>query len=275
MQLGVCTWIFGDVELERLLPVVAQCGADGIELLGNLPASEGSRVRRLLADEGLSIFSLTPVDVDRQGQEVDLAHPDNAIRRRSIDAYREMLDLATNIGAPILACHGRVGRVSAIAVQADEEALFADSVCQVAEYAATLNVRIAYEVLNRYETHLARTVEAGIDMVSRANMPGLGLLLDTYHMNIEEANPLEAVTAAADRMILFHVADSNRSAPGRGHTAFPRLIEVVRGIGYSGPWIVECTLPGAHPFAVDAEASDRIVEEVTASVCYLRALEEG
>ena len=275
MELGVCTWIFGDVALEHLLPAVAKCGVDGIELLSNLRPIEGARVRRLLADEGLSVFSLTPIDVDRHGQEIDLAHPDDTIRQRSIDAYREMLDLAVSVGAPILACHGRVGRASAVTRQAEEEALFVDSIRQVAEHAASLDVRIACEVLNRYETHLARSVEAAIDLVSSVGVPGLGLLLDTYHMNIEEANLIESVAAAADRMILFHVADSNRRAPGRGHVPFSQLIEAVQAIGYRGPWIIECVPPSPNPFAVDPESYERTLQEVTESSCYLRALEEA
>ena len=274
MELGVCTWIFGDVSLDRVLPSVAQCGVDGIELLGDLAPAEGPRVRRLLADEGLAVFSMTPVDVDRHGQEVDLAHPDDVTRRRSIDAYREMLDLAVSVGAPILACHGRVGRVSALANHADEEALFADSVRQVAEYATTLGVRVAFEVLNRYETHLARNVEAGIELVSSVGARNLGLLLDTYHMNIEEANLIESVGAAADWMFLLHVADSNRRAPGHGHVPFRQLIDAVRTIGYTGPWIVECTPLNTNPFAVAPESFERTLEEVTRSISYLRDLEE-
>lgn len=71
MELGVCTWIFGDVKLEQVLPAVARCGVDGIELLGDLRPGVVAEVRRLLTDEDLSVLSLTPIDVDRHGQEVD------------------------------------------------------------------------------------------------------------------------------------------------------------------------------------------------------------
>lgn len=81
MQIGVCTWIFGDVDLERVLHAAARSGGDGIELLGNLPPSEASRVRRLLTEEGLSVFSRTPIDMDRHGREIDLAYPDATVRR--------------------------------------------------------------------------------------------------------------------------------------------------------------------------------------------------
>lgn len=104
--------------------------------------------------------------------------------RRSIDAYREMLDLAANVGASILGCHGRVGRVCALTMRVEEVALLTDSGRRVAEHAATLGIRVAFEVLNRYETHLVCHVEGA-----------LGLVLDTYHMNIEEEDPIKSVEA--------------------------------------------------------------------------------
>lgn len=272
MKIGVCAWIFGDVNLDRVLHAVAQSDADGIELLGDLKPSKVSEVRRRLAAEGLSVFSLMPIDIDREGREVDLAHPNYAIRRRSINAYHEMLELAASVGAPVVGCHGRVGRAHSITTQAEEEALLIDSVRQIAEYAASFDVRVAFEVLNRYETHLVGDVESAWRLLSAVDMPDLGLLLDAYHMNIEESDPIQAVETASDRMFLLHVADSNRRAPGRGHIPFPRLIEVIRRIGYIGPWIAECTPPGANPFAVDAGAFHCAVEEVTASICNLRSL---
>ncbi len=94
-------------------------------------------------------------------------------------------------------------------------------------------------------------------------------------MNIEEVDRIKSVEAASDGMILLHVADSNRRAPGRGHVPFPRLLGAVRRLGYRGPWIVECTPPEANPFAVNPKNFDRTLEEVASSISYLRALEEG
>ena len=86
--------------------------------------------------------------------------------------------------------------------------------------------------------HLVCHVEAALGLVSAVEIPSLGLLLDTYHMNIEEADPIKSVEGASDGMILLHVADSNRRAPGRGHVPFPRLLGAVRRLGYRGPWSV-------------------------------------
>ena len=102
--------------------------------------------------------------------------------------------------------------------------------------------------LNRYESHLVNTVAQALAVVEVADSPALGVLLDTYHMNIEEADLPGAIREAGSRLLLFHVADSNRRAPGRGHIPFPELLAALEGIGYRGPLIVECTAPGPDPF---------------------------
>jgi len=75
-----------------------------------------------------------------------------------------------------------------------------------------------------------------------------GILLDAYHMNLEEADPPAAILDAGPQLTLFHAADSNRQAVGRGHTDFLALIRALRRVGYAGDVIVECTAAGPDPF---------------------------
>ncbi|HIP99164.1 TPA: sugar phosphate isomerase/epimerase, partial [Candidatus Bipolaricaulota bacterium] len=104
------------------------------------------------------------------------------------------------------------------------------------------------EALNRYESHLVNTAAQALAVVEEVGSPALGVLLDTYHMNIEEADLPGAIHLVGGRLQLVHVADSNRRAPGRGHIPFRELLAALEGIGYRGPLIVECTAPGPDPF---------------------------
>ncbi len=147
----------------------------------------------------------TPIDADP-------AHPDPTIRERAIDDYRRMLGLDAGVNAPILGLHGAVGRIRPCASQEDEEKLLLDSAQRIAAHAATLGIRLAVEVLNRYELHLLNRSEQAVGFVERVGSPDVGVLLDTYHMRIEEPDPAMAVDAAGSRLLLFHVSDSNRRA---------------------------------------------------------------
>lgn len=241
MKFGVCTWTFGDTPIDRIAETLARLGYDGMELMGDLMAHRPEAIRRICRDAGLSVLSLTP-------ENVDLAHPDAATRNAALDYYRRLMDFAHEVSCPLVSCHGAVGRVRAIATQEQEYAYLLEGVAALAPLAADAGIRIAMEVLNRYESHLLNTAAQAVEFVRAVGHPSVGILLDAYHMNIEEANPAQAVERAGERLFLFHVADSNRAGLGLGHTDFPALAAALDRIGYAGDIIVECTASGPDPF---------------------------
>lgn len=250
MRFGTCTWVWGDEPLEKIASRVVSVGLDGVELFGDT-ALDPRAVCTVLQANGLGIFSLTPANVD-------LCHPDSVKRAAALDYYLRLVEFAFRVGAPIVSCHGLVGRVRALESQAKEMDWFANA---VAEIAAPRGIRIAIELLNRYESHLLNDVQAGLKFLRELNLPNVGLLLDAYHMNIEEADPADAIRQAGDRLFLFHAADSNRRAVGRGHTNFGAIAQALHAISYSGDIIFECVVPGPDPFSATKDLnSNNIVE---------------
>jgi len=241
MRYGVCNWIFGDEDLAVTASFLAKAGFDGVELMGDLELYHPAEVSALLGNHGLFVLSLTPEDVD-------LAHPNAEVRADAVDYYLRLLDFAAAVGAPIVSCHGAVGRVRPLADYEGEYGYLLAGVQRIATRAAELNLRLAMEVLNRYESHLLNTAAQAVKFVTQVGAPNVGILLDAYHMNIEEADPNSAILDAGERLFSFHAADSNRQAVGRGHTDFLALTRSLRRIGYAGDVIVECTAAGPDPF---------------------------
>jgi sugar phosphate isomerase/epimerase len=241
MRYGVCTWIFGDQSLSEIAARLASMGYNGVELMGDPTRYHAKDVNAALSEQGLSVLSLTP-------ENVDLAHPEEAIRQKALDYYWRLLDLASAVGNPIVCCHGAVGRIRAVTSYEEERRVFVESVRQVAERAQGAGLRIALEVLNRYEAHLLNTALEAQRFVRDVGMDNVGILLDAYHMNIEEADLRSAILAAHERLLLFHAADSNRQAVGRGHTDFRGILHTLHDIGYDGCIVVECTASGPDPF---------------------------
>ena len=240
-KLGVCTWTFGPRPIGEIARRVQALGYDGVELHGDLEAFKPRETAALLAGHGLEIFSLTP-------DNVDPATPDRAARAAALDYYRRLVDFAAEAGGPVVSFHGLVGRVAPVASMAEEEALLIEALRTVCEHAGSAGVRVVYEVLNRYESDLVNTAQAALALIDRVGADNLSALLDTYHMNIEEAALPDAIRAVGKRLGLFHVADSNREGIGRGHTDFAGVVGALDAIGYRGPVIVECTAAGANPF---------------------------
>ena len=234
--------MFGDLPLENIAQRLQKLGFDGVELVGDLGLYDPDEAAAILSDHGLKVFSLTP-------ENVDLAHPDLAIRSDAIDYYLHLLDFAAALGGnPIVSCHGCVGRIRAISTQEEERAVYVESVRQIADRAESMGLSIVIEVLNRYEAHLLTTAAETLDFVADVGNANVCILLDAYHMNIEEASPAGALRQVGSRLGLYHAADSNRQGLGRGHTDFGSQFDALDEIAYKGPVIFECTAPGPDPF---------------------------
>jgi hypothetical protein len=166
--------------------------------MGDLTRYNASDVSAALSEQGLRALSLTP-------ENVDLAHPDEAVRQEALDYYYRLLDLAGDLGCPIVCCHGKVGRIRAVTSYEEERRVFSEGVRRIAERAQASNLRIALEVLNRYEAHLLNTALEAQRFVRDVGMDNVGILLDAYHMNIEEADPLRAHAVEARYAVVLVV----------------------------------------------------------------------
>ncbi|HEX7391162.1 MAG TPA: sugar phosphate isomerase/epimerase family protein [Acidiphilium sp.] len=237
--LGVCSWIFGGLEPGAIAKAIAPLGYRGIEL--HPPLLEAEDAASIFSDHGIDIVSITPPDAD-------ISHPDPAVREPAIVTLYRMIDRAAELGAPRAGVHGLVGRIRPVADQAQEDDLLDEAVARLTDHAAVCGIVLVFEVLNRYESHQINTAGQGLAMLDRLGRPNLKLLLDSYHMNIEEADPASALHAAGDRLGLYHAAESNRRAPGLGHIDFSAQRAVLDAISYSGPVIIEITAPGPDPF---------------------------
>ena len=269
MKYGACTWTFGDAPLREVVERLAGMGYDGIELAGDLERLKTDEVKGVVEDCGMRIFSLTP-------DNVDPAHPDRAVREQAEYYYNRLLDFAAELGAPIVCCHGAVGRVRALSRMEEEKAFYLQAVRRIGHRAEERGLRVALEVLNRYESHLLNTAREAVRFVEEVGSPNVGVLLDAFHMNLEENDLTAAVRTAASHMILFHAADSNRQAVGRGHTDFAGLMNTMKAIGYKGPVIVECTAAGPDPFTPVKGSGwlEEVFGYADASIRALRLLEE-
>ena len=100
-------------------------------------------------------------------------------------------------------------------------------------------VIVSVEVLNRFEHFLLNTCDEALRFVDEVGSPNLKILLDTYHMNIEEDSLGQAIIKAGDRLGLLHVAESNRRPPGNGHIPWDEVIGALKQIDYQGDTVLE------------------------------------
>ena len=128
--------------------------------------------------------------------------------------------------------------------EAGDRAVLLDALGALGEHAQREGVRILLEPLNRYEDHMVNRLEQAVELAEATGLDSVGVVADSYHMNIEEADPQDALVAAAHRLVHVQVSDSNRLEPGAGHLDWTAFVAALSSIGYTGDLAAECRLSG-------------------------------
>lgn len=126
----------------------------------------------------------------------------------------------------------------------EERAVLLDGLTELGEHARREGVSLFLEPLNRYEDHMVNRLDQAAELIRTVGLDSVRIGIDSYHMNIEEADPAGAIIAAAPYIGHAQVSDSNRFQPGAGHLDWPAWLAALHSIGYEGYLAVECRLTG-------------------------------
>lgn len=240
-RLGANTWIWvsplTDARLAELAPRIRGWGFDTIELPIENPGDWDPDSTAALLDElGLTatVCAVMPPGRDLVGDDPD-------VLARTGDYLRYCVRAAARVGARVVAgpIYAPVGRTWLL--DAEERVAtvgrLRDRLRPLAEDAAGLGVTLAVEPLNRFETSLLNTAEQALEVVD--GIPGAGIALDTFHMNIEERDIPTAIRAVGDRLAHVQVCANDRGAPGNDHLDWTGILAALRDVGYRGPLCIE------------------------------------
>ncbi|MDJ0923551.1 MAG: sugar phosphate isomerase/epimerase family protein [Acidimicrobiia bacterium] len=167
---------------------------------------------------------------------------ERGVRTRLDERMLRIVDMAAPWKALVVIGGVRGTLTGSESDQADQYRRAVESVQYYAQHAQPFDVSLAVEPINRYETNLLNTIEQGLQFIDDVGLDNVGLLADTFHMNIEEADLAASLRSAGDRLLHVQFTDSNRLAAGWGHIDFPELASVLHEIGYDGYLSTE-TLP--------------------------------
>lgn len=204
-----------------------QLGFDAVEIFP--PAADAIDppvVRKLLDDYGLNLAAVG-TGAGWVKHRLHLCLPDAAKREQARTFIRSIIDVAGTFGA--LAIIGSMQGRSGDGVDAPTAATWlSESLNVLGEYASQYKVPLIYEPLNRYETNMCNTVEAGVRLLKSLSTNNVTLLADLFHMNIEESDLPAAIRLGTGHIGHLHFVDSNRRPAGLGHIHYPPIIEALR-----------------------------------------------
>ena len=212
---------------------IAGWGYDGVELAIRDPKlADTDELLRVVSEHGLRVPALGTGQA--WGEEgLSFTDPDPAIRAAAIERTISHIPFAAQTGAAII-----IGLLRGIIKPgvSQEQAMdwLVEALQQCCVAAQPHGVRLALEPICRYETTLINNLAQGLDLLDRVGAENMGLMPDTFHMNIEEPVIEESLRACGDRIFHFHVADSNRWYPGAGHLDFVSILDTLYGTGYQG-----------------------------------------
>ena len=245
-QLGLSTFVlaspFGDddgAQFDR----VAAFGYDVIEVCIEDP--------RLVTAEGLAHHAertgLAIGICGAFGPDRDVSSGDPALSRAGIAYLEQCIDIAAAVGSPHVAgpMYAPTGQTRMLTPdeRTAQRKRAASALRAAADYAGERGVALAIEPLNRFETDLINTTEQALELVELIGADNVGLLIDTFHMNIEEKNIGDAVRLAGPKVFHVQVSENDRGTPGSGHVAWEEFFAALDDIDYQGQIVVESFLP--------------------------------
>jgi sugar phosphate isomerase/epimerase len=218
---------------------LARYGYKSIELSGEPEVFDTKELRKLLADNGIACWGA--VSLMFEGR--DLIHADEAVRATSIKYLNDCITMAKELdGYEMTIVPSQVGKVAAMDTPEQELAWAVECLKEVYAHAQKEGIRMALEPLNRFETNFLNRADQAMLLAEEVG-PDCGVCIDTFHLNIEEANMIEAIKSTKERLVDFHVADNNRMACGMGALDWPLIISTLKEIGYDGAVTVEFVAP--------------------------------
>lgn len=238
MKIGMCMFLWTTSvtrDHEALLRDIKATGFDGVEI----PIFDGmpDDYRRL--GDLLDTIGLERTAVSAMGDPaMNLIGADAATRAAGVAHVRWAIDCAAALGADTLSgpLHSTLGHFSGDGPTREELERSVASQRAIGEHAALRGVTIGLEALNRFECYLVNTMEALSAHVDAIGHPNIRAMYDTFHANIEEADPIGAFTRNCGNIVHVHISENDRGVPGRGNIPWDETFAAIRASGYDG-WL--------------------------------------
>jgi len=222
----------GPAEL-ALFPLIKELGYAGVEipLFDPLAFDEGPIKAALAANDLACTVStalpsnLSLIDADR--------------RTAAVDFLGAVVDHAAHLGATVV-CGPLAAPVGERRGRGYTQAEWDSCVLGLraaGAVAADQGITLALEPLNRFETFIVNTIADGVRLVAEVDRPAVGLLLDTFHMHIEEKSTAAAIRHAGRHLKHFHASENDRGIVGSGQVAWPSVFGALTDVAYDD-WIV-------------------------------------
>jgi sugar phosphate isomerase/epimerase len=229
--------------IPKAASLVAEAGFDALEISPWIPRrlsrADINSLRTSLQKNGLTFSGFTSL----YPPEMILASPSSASRRKNILYTRRLIELTRSLGGKLLVWgSGRSRNIPRDVPFRKGEAWLVELLRASGDVADQVDVKIAIEPLNRFESTIIHNISEALSLAQLVNRRSVGVAYDTFHTNVEENSFTKPILLASERLAAVHISDCNRKIPGRGHIDFRPIFYALKKIGYDGYVTLEAIL---------------------------------
>ncbi|AZO50897.1 MAG: sugar phosphate isomerase/epimerase [Mesorhizobium sp.] len=234
MKIGMCMFLWTtsvSKKHEALLRDIKATGFDGVEI----PVFSGAPDDYKKLGDLLDRIGLQRTAVSAMGDPaMSLIAADAATRKAGIDYMKWAIDCSAALGANRLSgpLHSTLGAFSGSGPTAAEKKRSVASQRAIGDHAGKKGVTIGLEALNRFECYLLNTMDDLSEHIDAIDRPHVKAMYDTFHANIEEADPIGAYLRNRRNVVHIHISENDRGVPGRGNIPWKETFSAIRKSGY-------------------------------------------
>ena len=239
---GINTFTWTSPFRTKDLPLLDKAKAMGFDLV-EIPIEAEKDINYTKAADAYKRTGLQCSICAVMGASRDPAHEDKTIQQGGVAYLKHCIDAAVTMGAtrvagPIYSAVGRTWQATATQRKRDL-ARCARNLKEVARYAEDKGITLAVEPLNRFETSFINLAEQAVELVKMVDSPRVGIMIDTFHANIEEKSVGKAIETAGPHLVHVHANENDRGIPGSGHVAWNEVAAALKKLNYSGALVIE------------------------------------
>jgi len=261
IRYGVSTWLWQSPFTTKSVALFPKIKAMGFDLV-EIPVEDPELIDGALVKEALFANGLEAIVCGAFGPTKDFTHEDGAIHENCFRYIEKCFQLCNQWGTNFLAgpMYSAVGKARLVSMEQrkiewDRAVMNLNKVCTIAK---NYGLSIAIEPLNRFESDLVNTSEDVMRLINDINQSNAKVMLDGFHMTIEETNIKEAIKKVGDKLIHVQVSENHRGVPGTGLTPWPDFKMGLSDINYQGAIVIESFTPE--------------IKELAAAVCIWKKL---
>ena len=236
MKYGVHIALWMKTWQDDVIPYIeeaARLGFDGVELsLLGMTDENITRIKQCLNETGLELTCTTGLSMAQ-----DISSDDPELRQAGTAYLEHAIKTVSALGSPLLS--GVIFAPWGKRLMTDRAGRWqrsADALKKLAPFARDHGVRLGIEAINRFETDLVNTAQQALELTQTIDEPNVGILLDSFHMNMEEKDIESALVSTKDKLFHFHCVENDRGVPGSGHTPWTNFFGGLKATNYQG-WL--------------------------------------